>query len=87
MKKPIPMTSSSSVRLFSVIFFLSGATSLVYQVAWMRSLSLFFGSDVYSAAITLSAFMAGSNALMASTLGLRRLSSRSFLVPKTFAMA
>jgi spermidine synthase len=50
---------SSGVRLFSLIFFLSGATSLVYQVAWMRKLSLFFGSDVYSAAVTLAAFMAG----------------------------
>jgi spermidine synthase len=48
-----------SIRLFSVVFFLSGATSLVYQVAWVRKLSLFFGSDVYSAAITLSAFMGG----------------------------
>jgi len=53
------MTSSTSIRLFSIIFFLSGATSLVYQVAWMRKLSLFFGSDVYSAAVTLSAFMGG----------------------------
>lgn len=44
---------------FTVIFFLSGAASLVYQVAWMRKLSLFFGSDVYSTAVTLSAFMAG----------------------------
>jgi spermidine synthase len=41
------------------IFFLSGATSLVYQVIWVRMLSLFFGSDVYAAAITLSVFMGG----------------------------
>lgn len=53
------MASGASFWLFSVIFFLSGATSLIYQVAWMRKLSLFFGSDVYSAAITLSAFMGG----------------------------
>jgi len=53
------MTPLTGIRLFSVIFFLSGATSLVYQVAWMRKLSLFFGSDVYSAAVTLSAFMGG----------------------------
>jgi spermidine synthase len=50
---------SVTLRVFAVIFFLSGATSLIYQVAWMRKLSLFFGSDVYSAAITLSAFMGG----------------------------
>ena len=41
------------------LFFFSGFAALVYQVMWMRRLSLFFGSDVYSAAITLSAFMGG----------------------------
>jgi spermidine synthase len=40
-------------------FFLSGAISLIYQVAWVRMLSLFFGSDAYSAAMTLSVFMGG----------------------------
>jgi spermidine synthase len=41
------------------VFSLSGATSLVYQVAWLRMLSLFFGSDVFAASITLSVFMGG----------------------------
>ncbi|MCZ6464243.1 MAG: fused MFS/spermidine synthase [Proteobacteria bacterium] len=41
------------------LFLLSGATSLVYQVTWMRMLSLLFGSDVYAAAITLAVFMSG----------------------------
>ncbi len=41
------------------LFVFSGATSLVYQVTWMRVLSLFFGSDVYAAAITVSVFMGG----------------------------
>ena len=41
------------------LFFFSGFAALVYQVTWMRHLSLFFGSDVYSAAITLSVFMGG----------------------------
>src|SRR5262245_35323749 len=45
--------------LFYVIFFFSGLTSLVYQVAWARMLSLFFGSDIYSATITLTVFMGG----------------------------
>lgn len=42
-----------------LFFVLSGASSLLYQVVWVRLLSLFFGSDVYSATITLSVFMAG----------------------------
>ena len=42
-----------------VLFFLSGAVSLVLQVAWVKHLSLFFGSDARSAAITLGVFMGG----------------------------
>jgi spermidine synthase len=46
-------------QLVGFLFFFSGLSSLIYQILWMRHLSLFFGSDVYSAAITLSCFMAG----------------------------
>ena len=45
--------------LFSIIFFLSGSASLIYQVIWMKEMSLFFGSDIYASAITLAAFMGG----------------------------
>src|SRR5213079_1668696 len=47
------------VTLVGGLFFFSGFAALVYQVVWMRHLSLFFGSDVYAAAITLSVFMGG----------------------------
>ena len=53
------MSSRFQLHLFTLIFFLSGVTSLVYQVTWMRQFALFFGSDVYSAAVTLAAFMGG----------------------------
>lgn len=43
----------------SFLFFLSGFSSLVYQVLWARRLSLFFGSDVYAVSICLSVFMGG----------------------------
>lgn len=60
---PDLMSSSTPLRrlatLISALLFFSGASALVYQIVWMRQLSLFFGSDVYAAAITLSAFMAG----------------------------
>ena len=46
----------------AALFFFSGFAALVYQVVWMRHLSLFFGSDVYAAAITLSVFMGGLSA-------------------------
>jgi spermidine synthase len=42
-----------------VAFFLSGASALVYEVVWMRKLSLIFGNTTYAAATTMSAFMAG----------------------------
>ena len=38
--------------LMGVVFFFSGFSSLIYEVVWMRRLSLFFGSDVDSAALT-----------------------------------
>jgi spermidine synthase len=53
------MPQNMTHRLLAVFFLLSGATSLTYQVVWMRRLSLFFGSDVYAAAIILSVFMGG----------------------------
>lgn len=43
----------------TALFFVSGACGLVYEVVWMRRLSLFFGSDIYSSSITLAAFMGG----------------------------
>ena len=49
----------SFFSIISILFFLSGLTSLVYQIIWMRQLSLFFGSDIYAASITLGTFMAG----------------------------
>ncbi len=45
--------------LITAVFLLSGAAGLVYQVLWMRSLGLFFGSDMYGVSIILSTFMAG----------------------------
>src|SRR5437667_7885642 len=51
--------AGDNVNVVLGLFFCSGLASLIYQVLWMRQLSLFFGSDVYSAAITLSVFMGG----------------------------
>jgi spermidine synthase len=47
-----------SVRLLS-LFFGSGACALVYQVVWMRALSLTLSVTVYAVATVLCAFMAG----------------------------
>ena len=43
----------------AVLLFLSGASALMYQVIWVRMLSLVFGVTVYAASTVLASFMAG----------------------------
>src|SRR5690606_21039009 len=40
-------------------FFGTGFAALLYQVIWQRMLVLFTGSDVHSASLVISAFLAG----------------------------
>ena len=42
-----------------VLFFLSGSSALIYQVAWLRMLTLLFGVTSFAVATVLSSFMAG----------------------------
>ena len=44
---------------FAVLLFCSGAAALVYQVLWIKQLSLIVGVEVYSIAVAVSAFFAG----------------------------
>ena len=53
-----------------LVFFLSGAAALAYQVVWVRSLQLLFGSSHLAVAAVLSVFMAGL-ALGSHTFGKR----------------
>ncbi|MDQ7064285.1 MAG: fused MFS/spermidine synthase [candidate division KSB1 bacterium] len=46
-------------RLIYLLFFISGATGLVYEVLWMRLLSQVFGSTVFAISSVLAVFMAG----------------------------
>jgi spermidine synthase len=45
--------------LVHALFFASGATALVYQVVWVRSLSLILGASHLAVSIVLAAFMGG----------------------------
>ncbi len=47
------------LSLVYVMFFLSGAAALMYQVVWVRSLSLIFGGTHLAVTAVLSIFMAG----------------------------
>jgi spermidine synthase len=45
--------------LIHLLFLASGATALVYQVTWLRNLSLVFGVSFEATSIVLASFMAG----------------------------
>ena len=48
-----------SRRVVLALFYVSGIAGLIYQVLWLRRLSLVFGVTVYAASTVLAAFMAG----------------------------
>jgi spermidine synthase/tetratricopeptide (TPR) repeat protein len=54
-----PRLGARRAALLLSIFLVSGATSLVYQILWVRVLSLTLGSTVLSISLVVSAFMAG----------------------------
>lgn len=72
-----PRISTAHLPIF-LLFLLSGATSLVYEVVWLRKLILIFGSTQFATSAILSTFMAGL-ALGAFVAG-RRL-TRSHIAP------
>ena len=53
------MTASLSYGAIYLLFFLSGAAALVYQVVWVRSLTLVFGGSHLAVTAVLTIFMAG----------------------------
>ena len=65
-----------------LIFFLSGAAGLIYEVVWTRGLTLVFGTTVYAYSIVLSAFMAG---LALGSLGWGRWADRHRQPLKAYA--
>ncbi len=53
---------AAPLLLAALAFLVSGASGLVYQVAWQRILALMSGVGIYSIAIIVAAFMAGLGA-------------------------
>ena len=53
------MTRRTAPAVLAALLFGSGASALVYQVLWLRMLSLTFGVTVYAASTVLAAFMTG----------------------------
>lgn len=50
--------STNKYKLYG-LFFLSGATALIYQVVWTKLLTLFFGSTMLAVSTVLATFMCG----------------------------
>src|SRR5438552_2766960 len=61
---------SSAARAYSLLFFLSGATGLVYELLWVRVLYQTFGSTIQSVTTVVAAYMGGLG-LGAWLLGIR----------------
>lgn len=51
--------SSPKLLTVALLFLLSGASSLIYQVIWTRQMVFVFGSSTFASATVLSAFMGG----------------------------
>src|SRR5438094_8939860 len=69
-------TAASGVwllRLLLVLFFLSGISGLIYQVLWLRVLSLVFGVTIFAVSTVLASFMAG---LAVGSFGAGKLADR-----------
>src|SRR5258708_16083823 len=50
---------SSATRAYSLLFFVSGATGLVYELLWVRVLYQSFGSTIQSVTTVVAAYMGG----------------------------
>ena len=55
----VQLRRETAVRALVPLFFVSGATGLIYQTIWGRQLHLVFGTSTFAIATVLSAFMAG----------------------------
>jgi spermidine synthase len=60
-QKQLPQETlwNKSLIIIYACFFLSGTAALIYEIVWMRLLTLSFGSMVFAVGAVLSSFMAG----------------------------
>ncbi len=55
----IAVTNPGAIAVLFTLFFVSGFTALLYQVAWQRMLGLFSGSDVRSVTVVIASYLLG----------------------------
>jgi predicted membrane-bound spermidine synthase/tetratricopeptide (TPR) repeat protein len=73
------MSKQTTYGIIAVLFIVSGATGLIYQIAWFKYLSLFLGNTTYAQTIVLATFMGGL-AIGASLWGRRADRAKSPIV-------
>ena len=57
--KAIEISNTTSILIPALLLFISGGAALVYQVLWIKQLSLVVGVEVYAITTGISAFFAG----------------------------
>src|SRR5439155_25558287 len=53
------MLLSAAMMGWPFLFFLSGVSSLIYQVIWVRQFGNLFGNTVFAASLVIAVFMSG----------------------------
>src|SRR5512136_1533842 len=53
------MSKQTTYGVIAVLFIVSGATGLIYQIAWFKYLALFLGNTTYAQTVVLATFMGG----------------------------
>jgi spermidine synthase len=82
-KKKTPPRFTPARTLVLLLFLLSGATGLIYEITWMRSLGAIFGNTVFASSTVLSTFMLG---LALGSLLLGRIADRLRRPLKCYAL-
>ena len=70
--------------IFLVLFFVSGACGLIYEIVWTRLFTPVIGNTVFSLSAILTVFMTGLG--VGSRLAGRKLDSRPMRLIRTYAL-
>ncbi|MBI3587232.1 MAG: hypothetical protein HY088_08905, partial [Ignavibacteriales bacterium] len=74
----ISISKENYYGIIALLFIISGAAGLMYQVVWFKYLSLFLGNTTYAQTVVLATFMGGL-AIGASLWGRRADTSKHLL--------
>ena len=55
---PAPVHEPGALPV-SIVFFVSGAAGLIFEIVWLHRCGLLFGNSVWATSLILSSFMAG----------------------------